>query len=103
MKEPCEDHLRNVALVSYTGAGKTSLTEALLFSAGVIPTMGSVAGGNTVGDFEPEEIHRKITVSSAVLHVDWKDVTVNLIDTPGALSFLGEAQTALRGADAVLI
>lgn len=103
MKEPREEHLRNIAIVSYTGAGKSSLAEALLFTAGAIPTMGSVTGGNTVADFEPEEIHRKITISSSVLHLEWKDMAFNLIDTPGALSFLGEAQTALRAADAVLI
>ena len=103
MKEPREDHLRNVAIVSYTGAGKTSLTEALLYTAGVIPAMGSVPSGNTVADFEPEEIHRKITVSSSVLRFDWKGHTVNVIDTPGALSFLGEAQTVLRAVDGALI
>jgi elongation factor G len=103
MKEPREDHLRNIAIVSYTGAGKTSLAEAVLFTAGHIPAMGSVTAGNTVADFEPEEIHRKITVSSAVLHLDWKDVSFNLIDTPGALSFLGETQTVLRAVDGVLI
>ncbi|MGH7164078.1 MAG: elongation factor G [Nitrospiraceae bacterium] len=103
MKEPRADTIRNIALVSYTGAGKTSLAEALLYTAGVIPAMGSVASGTTVSDFEPEEIHRKISVSSGVVHFDWKDTTFNLIDTPGALSFLGEARTALRAVDGVLI
>lgn len=103
MKASNTDTVRNVAVVSYTGAGKTSLAEALLYTAGVIPTMGSVVSGNTVSDFEPEETHRKISVSTAVLHFAWKDVTVNLVDTPGALSFLGEAKTALRAVDGVLI
>ena len=103
MKEPRADTIRNIAVVSYTGAGKTSLTEALLYTAGVIPAMGSVVNGTTVSDFEPEEVHRKITVSSSVLHVDWKDTTFNLVDTPGALSFLGEARTVLRAVDGVLI
>jgi len=103
MKEPRADTIRNIAVVSYTGAGKTSLVEALLYTAGVIPAMGSVASGTTVSDFEPEEIHRKISVSSGVAHFDWKDATFNLIDAPGALSFLGEARTALRAVDGVLI
>ncbi len=103
MKEPRADTIRNIAVVSYTGAGKTSLTEALLYTAGVIPAMGSVMNGNTLSDFEPEEAHRKISVSSSVLHFDWKDTTFNLVDTPGALSFLGEAQTVLRAVDGVLI
>lgn len=103
MKEPRAETIRNIAIVSYTGAGKTSLAEAMLYTAGIIPSMGSVAAGNTVSDFEPEEIHRKISVSSSVLHFDWKDVTLNLIDAPGAHSFLAEAKTALRAVDGVLI
>lgn len=103
MKESRVESVRNVAVVSNTGAGKTSLTEALLFTAGVIPTMGSVANGTTVSDFEPEEIHRRISVSTSVLHFGWKDTTVNLLDTPGALSFLGETQTALRAVDGVVL
>ena len=103
MKEPHVETIRNIALVSYTGAGKTSVLESLLYSAGVIPSIGSVANGNTVSDFEPEEIHRKVSVSSTVSHFRWKDITFNIIDTPGALSFLGEAKTALRAVDGVLI
>jgi len=103
MRQPKPETIRNVALVSSTGAGKTSLSEALLYTAGAIPTMGSVASGTTASDFEPEETHRKISVSAAVLHCDWKETTLNLVDTPGALSFLGETQTALRAVDAVVI
>jgi elongation factor G len=98
-----QDTVRNIAVVSYTGAGKTSLVEALLYTAGVIPSMGTIAAGTTVSDFEPEEVHRKISVSAAVAHFEWKGTTFNLIDTPGALSFLGEAKLALQAADAVLI
>jgi elongation factor G len=103
MKELRAETIRNVAFVSYTGAGKTSLVEALLFSGGAIPSMGSVNTGNTVSDYEPEEIHRKVSVNATVSHFAWKDITFNLIDAPGALSFLGEAKTALRAADGVLI
>lgn len=103
MKEPRADRIRNIAVVSYTGAGKTSLLEALLYTAGAIPAMGSVLSGNTVSDFEPEEIHRKISISLGVAHFDWKDTTFNLVDAPGALSFLGEAELALRAVDGVLI
>lgn len=103
MTTPMSDRIRNVALVSYTGAGKTSLLEACLYSAGAIPSMGSVASGNTVSDFEPEEVSRQISISSTVAHFDWKDTRLNVIDTPGALSFLGEAQLALQAADGVVI
>jgi elongation factor G len=97
------DMIRNVAVVSAAGAGKTSLVEALLYTAGAIPAMGSTAGGNTVSDFEPEEIHRKVSVSTAVTHFSWKGITINLLDTPGAMSFLGEAKLALHAVDGVLI
>jgi elongation factor G len=97
------DMIRNVAVVSAAGAGKTSLVEALLYTAGAIPAMGSTVGGNTVSDFEPEEIHRKVSVSTAVTHFSWKGVTMNLLDTPGSMSFLGEAKLALHAVDGVLI
>lgn len=95
--------IRNIAVVSYTGAGKTSLVEALLYAAGAVPAMGSVPHGTTVSDFEPEELHRKISVSTAVTHFEWKGVTFNLLDTPGALSFQGEARFALKAVDGVLM
>ncbi len=97
------DMIRNVAVVSASGAGKTSLVEALLYTAGVIPSMGSTGSGTTVSDFEPEEIHRKVSVSTAVAHCSWKGVTLNLLDTPGGLSFLGETKLALHAADGVVI
>jgi len=103
MKEVKADTIRNIAVVSYTGAGKTSVVEALLYAAGTVPAMGSVSHGTTVCDFEPEEVHRKISVSAAVAHLDWKGLRVNLVDAPGALSFLGEAKMALQAADGVLI
>ncbi len=103
MSEPRSNTIRNVAIVGPTGAGKTSLGEALLYTARAIPAIGSVTAGNTVSDFEPEETHHKFSISSAVLHFPWKDTTFNLVDTPGSLSFLSEAKTALRGVDGVLI
>ena len=102
-KDAQADVVRNIAVVSASGAGKTSLVEALLYTAGVIPAMGATGSGNTVCDFEPEEIHRKVSVSTAVAHFSWKGVTFNLLDTPGALSFLGEAKLALQAVDGVLI
>ena len=103
MKELTTSNIRNLALVSYTGAGKTSLVEALLYTAGAIPAMGSVPGGTTVCDYEPEEVHHKVSIGASVAHFDWKGVRVNVIDAPGALSFMGEARMALRAVDGVLI
>jgi elongation factor G len=103
MKDGKIEAIRNIAVVSYTGAGKTSLVEALLFTAGTIPAMGSIAASNTVMDYEPEEIHRKISTNAGVAHFQWKSTTFNLIDTAGAMSFLGEAMTVLQAVDGVLI
>jgi elongation factor G len=102
-KDAHADAIRNIAVVSAAGAGTTSLVEALLYTANVIPAMGSIGSGTTVSDFEPEEIHRKVSVNTAVTHFAWKGVTFNLLDTPGALSFQGETKLALHAVDGVLI
>ncbi|MDQ6734371.1 MAG: elongation factor G, partial [Nitrospirota bacterium] len=103
MKEPRVDTIRNVALIGSTGAGKTSLVDAILYTAGVISSTGSIVGGNTVSDFEPEEIHRKISISSTVAHFSSKEMIFNVVDTPGAANFLGEAKVALRAVDGAVI
>ena len=103
MKEPRVDTIRNVALIGSTGAGKTSLVDALLYTAGVIPSIGSIVSGNTISDFEPEEIHRKVSISSTVAHFSSKETIFNVVDTPGAASFLGEAKIALRAVDGAII
>lgn len=95
--------IRNVAIVSNVGAGKTSLTEAILFGAGVIPSLGSVAQGSTVSDFEPEELRHHCSVSTGVVRFSWNHTDITLLDTPGALSLIGEPLSALRAADAVII
>jgi elongation factor G len=103
MKEPRVDAIRNVAFIGSTGAGKTSLLEALLYTAGVIPSIGSIIGGNTISDFEPEEIHRKVSISNTAGHFSWKETILNIVDTPGAASFRGEAKAALRAVDGVVL
>ena len=80
--------LRNIALVGHGGAGKTSVAEALLFTGGVTTRLGRVDDGNSVMDFEPEEVRRKVSISSAFHQYTWKSHRVNVIDTPGdAISF----------------
>jgi elongation factor G len=103
MNEPRVDSIRNIALIGSSGAGKTSLIDALLYTAGVIPSMGSIVGGTTVSDFEPEEIHRKISISNTVAHFSSRETIFNVIDTPGAAGFLGEAKVALRAVNGAII
>lgn len=95
--------IRNVAMVSNGGAGKTSLSEAMLYLSGAAPSLGSVIQGTTVSDFEPEEHHHHSSTSSSLLHFTWNHTTINLIDPPGALTLLGEPLAALRAVDAVII
>ncbi|HJT22558.1 MAG TPA: elongation factor G [Nitrospira sp.] len=95
--------LRNVVVIGSRGAGKTSLVEAMLFSAGAIPALGSVAQGTSVSDFEPEEQHRRSSVSTSLLRFCWNQTTITLLDTPGSLSLLGEPLAALEAADAAIV
>ena len=95
--------IRNVVLASYPGAGKTSLTEALAFSTGLIPTMGHVLQGNTIADFEPEEVHRHHSLSTALLQFEWQGTRINVLDTPGMVDYGVEVQSSLRAADGVIL
>jgi elongation factor G len=103
MKEYAPAQLRNVGLFSHGGAGKTTLSEALLFRAGAITRMGSVDDGNTTTDFDPDELRRQMSVSLAVAPLEWHGHKVNLIDTPGYADFYGEVSEAARVADSALI
>jgi elongation factor G len=94
--------IRNVLLVGHGGSGKSTLAEALQFLAGSITRMGSIEEGNTVSDFEPEEVKRQISVSTALTPFEWRDVKVNVIDTPGYADFIGDVRAALRATDACL-
>jgi elongation factor G len=96
------DRIRNVVLVGHGGSGKTSLAEALLFCSGATTRVGRVEDGTTASDHEPEEIKKKISVSSAVVPVEWNGYKINLIDTPGYADFSGEAYAALSVADLAL-
>ena len=103
MEKGTRNDIRNVVLTSYPGSGKTSLSEALLFSASAIPAMGSIEMDNTVADFEPEETQHHHSMSSAILHYEWQGTTFNLIDTPGSTDFLTDTKFALHAGDGVLL
>ena len=88
--------IRNVALVGHRGGGKTSLNEALLFEAGAINRLGTIADGTTVSDSAPDEKSREMSIASSLTSFRWQDRKINLIDTPGEPSFVADALAALR-------
>ena len=102
MSEKIES-LRNIALVAHSGAGKTSLAEAMLYDSGTIKRLGRVEDGNTAMDFEPEELKRMSSISSGFHQYDWKKHTTNLIDTPGDQNFFSDTRSCLQAADGVVV
>jgi elongation factor G len=97
------DKIRNIAVIAHGGAGKTSLVEAMLFDSGSIDRLGNVEDGTTVTDYEPEEVARKITITSSIAFCDWNGYRINLIDTPGFINFIEDARGCLRAADGVIV
>jgi len=97
------EQLRNVGLVAHVGSGKTSLAEAMLFDGKCSSRLGSVDEGTSSMDFEPEEVKRKITISTAIHHCEWKKHALNIIDTPGDDNFLSDTKFALQAADGVVV
>jgi len=103
MKEYQTDKLRNIALVSHSSAGKTMLAEAFLHATGVTTRLGRIEDGTTASDFEEEEIRRGISLSTAVIPIEYKNHKLNLLDTPGYTDFIGEVISALRVADSAVV
>lgn len=103
MKQYLAARIRNIALTGHSDSGKTSLAEALLFKAGASDRFGKTSEGNTICDFDPEEIKRKVSVCTAVAPFAWGSTKINLIDTPGLFDFAGEAAQGVRAAESLLI
>ena len=103
MKQYLAARIRNIALTGHSDSGKTSLAEALLFKAGASDRLGKTSEGNTVCDFDPEEIKRKVSVCTAVAPFAWGSTKINLIDTPVLFDFAGEAAQGVRAAESLLI
>lgn len=103
MQSYTTEQIRNVALLSHSGAGKTSMAEAMLFYTGTINRLGRVDEGSTTSDFEPEEIKRKISLNLSVLPFDWKNNKFNIVDTPGYPEFVGEVKAALQVVESAII
>lgn len=97
------DAIRNVAIVGHGGCGKTSLVDALAFTSGSSKRHGSVPDGTSLTDYTPDEIERKYSINLALAYAEWRDVKINLIDTPGYLDFIGDAAAGVYAADAALI
>ena len=95
--------LRNVALLGHGGCGKTSIAEAMLYLSGGTDRLGKTADGNTVCDYDPEEVKRGFSISASLAPIAWKNMKINIFDTPGYLDFVGEVHQSLRVADSALI
>lgn len=95
MRKYNTEEIRNVGLFGHQGAGKTSLTEALLYVSGTIDRLGRVDDGNSTGDFDPEEVKRRMTLFAALAPLEWKNTKINLIDTPGFFDFVADVVGAL--------
>ncbi len=103
MKVYTAENIRNVALISHVGAGKTSLLDAALYDTGAVTRQGKVDEGSSVADHDPDELKRRMTLNAKVLPVEWKNSKINFIDTPGYADFVGEVKAGLRVADAALV
>ncbi len=103
MKVYPTDGIRNIALVGHGGTGKTSMAEAMIYNTGVIKRLGKVDDGNTVADYLPEEIKKKITISTSLVPCEYKNCKINILDTPGYADFYFEVCGALRVVDSMLL
>ena len=97
------DRIRNVVLLGHGSVGKTTLAEAMAYLSGITSRLGSVTDGNTVSDYDKEEIKRKFSISTSLIPVEWDKVKINVLDTPGFFDFVGEAEEAAAAADAAVI
>ena len=97
------DKIRNVVLLGHGGCGKTSLVEAMAYVSGLTTRIGKVADGNTISDYDKEEIKRKFSITTSVVPLIWEGCKINLLDAPGYFDFVGEAEEAVSAADAAII
>ena len=97
------DKIRNVVLLGHGGCGKTSLVEAMAYVSGLTTRIGKVADGNTISDYDKEEIKRKFSITTSVVPIIWEGCKINLLDAPGYFDFVGEAEEAVSAADAAII
>ena len=103
MKVYRAEQIRNVALISHVGAGKTSFVDAALYDSGAVTRQGKVDEGSSISDYDPDELKRRMSLNVKVLPVEWKNHKINFIDTPGYADFVGEVKAGLRVADSALV
>jgi elongation factor G len=103
MKQYSPRQIRNVVLLSHSGAGKTTLSESILFASGAISRLGKVEAGTTTSDYDPDEIKHRISINLGLLPCEWKDHKINLLDAPGYADFVGEVKSAVRISDGAVI
>lgn len=103
MKQYAANNIKNIALAGHSNSGKTSLAEALLYLTGAVDRLGKTADGNTVCDFDSEEIKRQVSVATAIAPLEWKGEKINLLDTPGLFDFEGGVSEGIRAAGCVII
>ena len=99
MKNYASNRVRNVVLLGHSGSGKTTYSEAALYYSGATKRFGKVEDGNTVSDYEAEEIRRKVSINTSVIPVEWQDTKINFLDTPGYFDFAAEVKLAMNVAD----
>ena len=103
MKTYAPEKIRNIGIVAHSGAGKTSLAEAILYDSGTVNRLGKVAEGSTVMDFDPEEIKREMSISASLASAEWKGHKINIIDTPGDQNFIAEALLSMSVMDTAVV
>ncbi|MGA7838834.1 MAG: elongation factor G [Ignavibacteriaceae bacterium] len=103
MKEYGAEAIRNIAFIGHGASGKTSLSEILLFTAGEINRIGTISEGNTVADYTPNEIEKQISISTSLLHLEWNNTKLNILDTPGYTDFLGDVKSAMKVCDTAVM
>ncbi|MDD4569165.1 MAG: elongation factor G [Tepidanaerobacteraceae bacterium] len=103
MKNYKSDMIRNVGLIGHSGSGKTSLAEAMLYNSGAIDRLGKIDEGNTACDYDPEEIKRRISISTSLAPCEWENIKINVLDTPGYFDFVGEVKSTIRVAENAVI